>query len=222
VTTRIVVFGRMPEQGRVKTRLAAAVGTAAAARVYRAVLEHTLREAVATGQPATLTLAEPPPATPAWGPLAGVTVDVQAAGDIGTRMAHAFAVHFAAGADAVVLVGSDIPLLTRVVLLAAASVVARLAVVLGPTLDGGYYLVGQKAPGMDIFTKVPWSSAETMATTRARLAASGVAHGELAALRDLDTREDLDATLADPALDPRLRLEIQAALRDDRRGRGGT
>jgi rSAM/selenodomain-associated transferase 1 len=217
VTTKVVVFGRLPEQGRVKTRLASVVGVEAAARVYRAVLEHTLREAVATGLPATLALAEPPPKEMEWGPPAGVAVQVQAAGDLGTRMARAFAAQFSSGADAVVLVGSDIPLLTGAVLLEAASACARVAVVLGPTLDGGYYLVGQAAPGLDIFTGVPWSSSETLASTRARLAAHAVPHEELSALRDLDTREDLDATLGDPTLDPRLRLEIEAAV-----GEGGT
>jgi hypothetical protein len=209
---RVVVFGRVPEPGRVKTRLAAGIGAEVAAKVYRVLLEHTLGEAVATGWPVTLALAEPsPPGLDGWVP-AGVDVELQVGGDLGTRMANAFAAHFRGGNDVVVLVGSDLPLLDQTLLREAVMSCERVPVVLGPAADGGYYLVGQRAPGLEIFTGIPWSVSETLATTRARLRALGSPHDELRMLRDLDTPEDLEAFLAEPALEHALRRGIEAAL----------
>jgi rSAM/selenodomain-associated transferase 1 len=213
MTKRIVVFGRPPEPGVVKTRLAVAVGPVAAARVYGVLLEHTLRQALATGLPTTLALAEPLVAPARWQPPLGVELAAQAAGDLGRRMAAAFQVQFSNGSDAVVLVGSDIPLLSTTTLRGAAAACERAPVVLGPTVDGGYYLVGQAAPGVDMFTGVPWSTSRTMDSTRACLAALGTPYEELPALRDLDTARDLEAALADAALDPCLGRELEDAVR---------
>lgn len=209
---RVVVFGRVPEPGRVKTRLAAAIGAGVAARVYRAVLEHALGEAIATGWPVTVALAEPSsPEFDGWVP-GGVDVELQVGGDLGTRMANAFTAHFRGGDDVVVLVGSDLPLLDETLMREAAMACERVPVVLGPAADGGYYLVAQRAPGLEIFSGTPWSVSETLATTRARLRALGSPHEELRMLRDLDTRADLEAFLADSTLDHALRREIEAAL----------
>jgi glycosyltransferase A (GT-A) superfamily protein (DUF2064 family) len=128
-------------------------------------------------------------------------------------MADTFRVQFSTGSDAVVLVGSDIPLLNTTTLRGAATACGRVPVVLGPTLDGGYYLVGQAAPGVDMFTGVPWSTSRTMDSTRARLAALGTPYDELPVLRDLDTARDLEATLADATLDPCLGRELEDAVR---------
>ncbi len=214
-----MVFGRVPEAGRVKTRLAASLGAAVAAEVYRALLEHVLAEALASGYPVTLALAEPAGPAAAWAPPPGVGVELQAGGDLGERMAAAFAGRFAAGAGVVVLVGSDAPGLDAALMRRAAAACARVPVVLAPALDGGYALVAQRAPGAAIFTGVPWSAPDTLAATRARLAALGAAHEELAAVRDIDTGADLDAALADPALpgDLRRRLEAIVAARRPRR-----
>ena len=209
---RVVVFGRVPEPGRVKTRLAAAIGAGVAARVYRAVLEHTLGEAIATGWPVTLALAEPSSPGLNWLVPAGVDVELQVGGDLGTRMANAFATHFRGGNDVVVLVGSDVPLLDQTLMREAVMSCERVPVVLGPAADGGYYLVAERAPGLEIFGGIPWSVSETLATTRARLRALGSPHEELRVLRDLDTREDLEAFLAESARDHALRRGIEAAL----------
>ncbi len=211
--TDVVVFGRAPEAGRVKTRLAAALGDAAAAEAYRAVLEHTLREAVASGFSVALALAEPAGPGAAWAPPPGVGVELQPAGDLGVRMAAAFAAHFASGAGIVVLVGSDIPRLDAGVLRRAAQACGRTPVVLGPAVDGGYVLVAQRAPGVAMFAGVPWSSPGTLAATRARLGRLGVSHEELEALRDIDTGDDLGAALADPALAGGLRRRLEAIVR---------
>lgn len=212
MSVEVVVFGRPPEVGRTKRRLAAGIGAVAAAGVYRVLLEATLEQAVATGFQVTLALAGPPAVETAWRPPGGVAVEAQAEGDLGRRMAHAFAARFSTGATVVVLVGTDVPALDAGVMRRAAEACTRCRVVLVPSQDGGYVLVAQRSPGADLFTRVPWSSPGTLAVTRRRLRGLGLEWEELPALRDLDTAADLAAVLADPTFDRRLRERIEAAL----------
>jgi uncharacterized protein len=209
----VVVFGRQPRPGRVKTRLAEELGGTAAARVYEVLLGHTLREAVATGMPVTLALAEP--AAHDWEPPLPVALELQPEGDLGTRMAASFAGQFVRGVEIVVLVGTDVPRLDRRRLSEAAARCARHAVVLGPASDGGYYLVAQRRPGVDMFGGIPWSSAATLEATRSRLRSLAARWCEVETLDDVDDGPALRAALADPELPPdlvqRLRSVVSAA-----------
>jgi glycosyltransferase A (GT-A) superfamily protein (DUF2064 family) len=85
-------------------------------------------------------------------------------------------------------------------------------VVLGPAADGGYWLMGQRSPGLDLFSDVPWSSPETLSATRARLSALRASHEELPVLGDLDTVADLHAILASGDLQEELHRRIQSAV----------
>jgi rSAM/selenodomain-associated transferase 1 len=208
VTAEIVVFGRIPAPGRVKTRLAKEVGDAAAAEVYRLLLEHALAEACAAGPAVTLALADAPSADDGWRPPTGVKLEIQPAGDLGSRMLRTFERHFSLGAETVILVGSDLPGLAAAQLANAASALTRVPVVLGPSADGGYWLVGQRRPGHDLFTGVPWSSPEVLQATRLRLLGLKLAHQQLPTLRDVDTLADLEALVTDKELDETLRRRI--------------
>ncbi len=187
------MFGREPVAGKVKTRLAASVGAGVAAEIYRHVLRHTIRCGLETGERVTLSLAEPPSA--GWLPPGGVRLEIQEGGDLGRRMLAALRGAFARGAEAAVLVGSDCPELAPRHLAEALARLEETPVVLGPAADGGYWLVGQRAPGVDCFSGVPWSSETTLAATRERLREAGVAWEELEVLRDVDTLEDLRSVL---------------------------
>jgi hypothetical protein len=208
MSAEIVVFGREPVPGRVKTRLARAIGPEAAAGVYAVLLRHALDEAVGTGLSTTLALADPP--SPAYRPPRGVRLAEQATGDLGARLAASFRDRFAAGADVVVLVGSDVARLTRHHLLEAVAACARVPVCLGPSLDGGYWLVAQRAPGVDLFTGVPWSVPGTLEATRAALRSLGVAWHELEELDDVDTMTDLASALEGSTLGPELERAMRA------------
>ena len=212
---RVILFGREPLAGRVKTRLAAELGAERAALAYRLMLEHALREATASGMAVTLALADPP--TPAWLPPVGVAVEVQQGATLGERMAASFARAFAAGARAAVLVGSDVPAITAALLREAAAACAEVPAVLGPSADGGYYLVAQRAPGADLFAGVPWSSPRTLAATLARLGRLGAPFRLLATLADVDTAADLRQASGDPLVDPALRRRLAAVLADAER-----
>ena len=210
--TEVVVFGRVPVPGAVKTRLAAEVGPMAAARIYRVLLDHTLREAVASGFPVTLSLAEAPGAVTRWRPPPNVAVEIQNPGDLGERMAGCFSAHFAARADVVVLIGSDAPRMEAALVKRAARIAEWGQVVLGPANDGGYVLVGQRAPGVAMFEEVSWSSPNTMAATRERLRTLGKSCEELPPIADVDTLADVRALLADTEVGSELRAKVMAAM----------
>jgi len=206
----IVVFGREPLPGRAKTRLSVGIGDAAAARVGQVLLQQTLTAALATRLPVTLALADEP--TAALALPAGIELAIQPEGDLGQRMAAAFREAFDAGHDRVVLVGTDIPGLRAEHLLAARGRLTAVPVVLGPARDGGYYLVAQRAPGLDLFTEIPWSSPDTLMATRRRIEAHGAFHREIEPLGDVDTEADLRAALGDPDLPDALCDALRAAL----------
>lgn len=180
----LLVFAREPRPGRVKTRLARHLGEERACRVYEQLLRRTLEAAAAVKAHRYLYL---PPGDRY--PQEGFTAARQAGGDLGARMAAAFAECFARGHRRVVLIGSDCPYLTVNILRRAFDLLADHQVVLGPARDGGYYLVGQRAPGGDLFSGIPWSTGRVFALTRERLEERGWSFALLERLEDIDELE---------------------------------
>jgi hypothetical protein len=192
-TNALVVFVKHPSPGAVKTRLAAAVGPEAAARLYRRIAERVLEATTPReGEYERLVFFDPPEALAemrAW--LPGVRLLAQAAGDLGARMADAFARAFLRGAERVVLVGTDAPAVARERVMEALSALDAADVVIGPAEDGGYYLLALREPRPGLFAGVAWSTRSVRAQTLARAAAASLSVRELAPLRDVDTLEDL-------------------------------
>jgi rSAM/selenodomain-associated transferase 1 len=108
-------------------------------------------------------------------------------------MRAAFRQAFADGYRQAVLVGTDVPLLGPEALAHAFAELEAHDLVLGPTLDGGYYLVGLKRHAPELFRHVPWSTPEVLAVTLARASACGISCRLLPRLRDVDTARDLQA-----------------------------
>ena len=187
-----LVFVRAPVAGRVKTRLAAALGAEGALRVYRRLAEHTLREARALGGEVRVhfTPADAGPEVRAW--LGdGPRYLPQSAGDLGARMDAAFRAAFGDGADRVVIIGSDLPELSAALLRRAFAALESRAAVIGPARDGGYYLLGMRAMIDGLFDGIPWSTDEVLARTLDRLRADGVQPVLLDTLADVDEVDDL-------------------------------
>jgi len=210
VKTAVVVFAREPVPGRVKTRLAAAIGEAAACSVYAALLERTLAVAADAGFDLVVSFAEPP--SPGWTAGHAQRWEVQRGDDLGARMRDAFDRRFGDGFDRVVIVGSDCPRLEVEHLKGAVKALRDAAVVLGPAADGGYWIVAQRRPGVDLFTGIPWSSPGTLAATRKRLETLAVKWAQLKVLDDIDTEGDLRAALADARIAPELRQRLAEAV----------
>ena len=192
MTPALAVFLKAPRPGTVKTRLAAEIGARHALRLYRLMAARTLAAAREAGlEPSVwFTPADAGPEMRYW--LGeDCVLRPQASGDLGARLA--------AAAQSVepdrgwMVVGGDCPALDASLLREAATIVARGEVALGPTLDGGYYLLGGRAPLPELFIEMPWSTSRVLEETRARLARIGARWRELPALRDVDTADDARA-----------------------------
>jgi rSAM/selenodomain-associated transferase 1 len=205
----VVVFGRQPVAGLVKTRLAATIGDRAAAAVYGELLEHTLRTAAESGLEVVLSLSDP--ATGGWSAKHVVRQEIQPSGDLGERLAGTFRRRFGEGHGRVVIVGSDCAAMGGHHLREAVDRLSNHPVVLGPAHDGGYWLVGQSTPGYDLFTGIPWSSPVTLAATRRRLGELGIGWTELDTLEDLDTEDALRRAVASRRVGTELADRLQAA-----------
>ena len=192
----VLIFVRAPEAGRVKTRLAAEVGAEAALRVYRRLAEHAVAQARALGPRVAVRIHFTPgdagDAVRGWlEEVEGTAFLPQADDYLGGRIRAAFDEAFDAGFRRVVIVGSDLPGLSGELLRRAFDLLDAHPAVLGPARDGGYYLLGLKAPLAAIFQDVPWSTGEVLAATLARMHVLGLRPALLETLGDVDEAADL-------------------------------
>jgi rSAM/selenodomain-associated transferase 1 len=192
---RLIVYAKQPSPGHAKTRLGAAIGGQQAAGVYARLLYAyllQLLQADLADIAVELSLASPADVPYFASAFPEFAVRSQIEGDLGQRMAASFAEAFAGGADSVVLTGSDIPGLDTGTVRAALRALEAAPVVIGPARDGGYYLIGMRAPGAPLFEGVEWSSKQTLTQTEKLARAQGLAIFYLPERSDLDTQEDFE------------------------------
>jgi len=191
---RLILFGRYPVPGQTKTRLIPALGPAGAAELQRRLTEKTLRAArrAALKWGASLEVrfdGGSEERMRRWlGP--GLVYSDQGPGDLGRRMEVALLDAIQQGSGKAVLFGTDIPGLRARHLGQALEALVEKDLVLGPTEDGGYWLVGLKRPA-DIFHNMVWGTGDVFDRTVARARARGLSVHSLERQRDLDTTEDL-------------------------------
>jgi rSAM/selenodomain-associated transferase 2/rSAM/selenodomain-associated transferase 1 len=190
----VAVFAKAPRPGRVKTRLAADVGASEAVRIYRMIGRETV-DALRQGPWDTRVYVTPATAqgiaaVREWLGPEGVSFHTQSEGDLGHRMSSAIE-ECLATADAVVVVGSDIPGLDARAVQSALAALTEADVVLGPATDGGYYLVGMTQPHPTLFEDVPWSTAQVLPRTEAAIRRAGLRYLLLDPRTDADTLADV-------------------------------
>jgi hypothetical protein len=188
----LVVMAKAPVVGAVKTRLAAAVGPARACALYRAFLCDL---AARFGERSYAFVWAVHPAGAHLDPIVGRALPHldQRGPDLGARMRHAFADLFAAGARRIVMLGADAPHLQEATIDAAFAALADHDVVLVPVRDGGYCLIGLRAPHDAILTEVAMGTDRVLEQTRARAAALGLRLRVLDATFDVDEWRDVEA-----------------------------
>jgi hypothetical protein len=121
----------------------------------------------------------------------------QMGNDLGARMASAFNKALGSPYRSVVVIGTDIPGINGPLLTRAVNRLQEHDVVLGPTIDGGYYLIGLRSSVPDLFENMPWSTDQVYALTEKKIKALGLSLEVLPKLRDLDTVADLDMFIRD-------------------------
>jgi len=171
----LIVFAKEPIAGTVKTRLTPALAAEDAVLLYTAFVEDTcatIASLASRKKGDRCVLAAPGGAGPGLSAIAkrlGFETAAQEGPDLGARMAHAIGAEIARGAKTVLLVGSDSPTLPRRSLrLARTRLRSAPAAVLGPSTDGGYWMVGASGEVPDLFTDIPWSTREVLPATLAR------------------------------------------------------
>ena len=199
--TALAVIAKEPVAGLAKTRLLPALGEEGAARAAAAMLADTLAAVRSVGVDPWLCFT-PAEARERLGRLApGFRLLAQPPGDLGDRLAACLADLLAAGADRVAIVGADTPHVPITSYRRAFALLEQADVVLGPALDGGYYLVAAKASRPELFVGVPMGTEVVLTETLTRATRGGLLVALLSPLRDLDRVEDLAAALAADDLD---------------------
>jgi rSAM/selenodomain-associated transferase 2/rSAM/selenodomain-associated transferase 1 len=200
----LLVFAKAPVPGRVKTRLAGELGTEGAAELYRR-MGRLVVDRVRSGPWRTRICYDPPgeeASVRRWfGDGGDLEFRPQSGGDLGHRMAEAFAEAFGPGPwpPPVVVIGTDAPALDRDLVAEAFAALDSAHgpdLVLGPATDGGYYLLGLRSPEPGLFRSIPWSTDRVLGLTLERARELSLAHALLRPLTDVDRPEDLPTALS--------------------------
>ena len=192
---RLIVFARYPEAGKTKTRLIPALGPDGAAEIQRLMAEHALNQfrKLKKHRPVLIDVQYDGGSRGLMETWLGreFSYTPQGKGDLGGRMFEAFSRAFGSGARRAVLVGTDCPGITEKRLQDAFESLDHADVVLGPTRDGGYYLIGLHRPVRDLFVAMPWGTDRVLSRTRKTAEGIGLRVCLLKQLADVDRPEDL-------------------------------
>lgn len=183
---RLMIFLKAPRAGVVKTRLARTLGHTGAVRIYRLLADRQLRNLPREWEvEIRFTPDEAAAEMRAWLGPRWIFVP-QGEGDLGARLARGFDDAFSRGGGPVLAIGGDCPDLDAATLRDAAQRLLAADVVLGPAVDGGYYLIGLRRSAPTLFTTIAWSSPAVLAETRARAADAGLSCALLTPKEDID------------------------------------
>lgn len=210
----LIVFAKEPVIGTVKTRLKGCFSDTDLTRLYKAFVKDTLAIAHKTRNtrkilacysirtplprlyPSTIELIS------GMGKIrkplylksvsAGFDLIEQKGRTLGDRIHNAFVYAHRSNSKRTVIIGTDSPTLPPRIIEKAFKVLSRKEIVIGPSVDGGYYLIGMKEPCAEIFKRVRWSSASVLKKTLANVKSLGKTTALLEEWYDVDDREGLE------------------------------
>ena len=194
-SSTIIIFVKNPILGHVKTRLAQGIGKEKALEVYKYLMAHTREVALDLDVKRNLFYDTEIIANDNWSPAA-FDKHLQSSGDLGNRMADAFEQSFEEGAQKVIIIGSDCQDLNSYIVKKAFEFLDKSDVVIGPTFDGGYYLLGMNSFHPELFEGVNWSTETVYKETIEICEKSNLTVQNLPVLSDVDYKEDLTGKLA--------------------------
>jgi rSAM/selenodomain-associated transferase 1 len=190
---RLMVFTRYPEAGKTKTRLIPVLGAEGAAKLQREMTEHTLVQVQNCDRALSVEIH-----------FSGGNVQQmrdwlgenwayrqQSQGDLGQRMASAFACAFAEGIKRAVIIGTDCPELSSQLMSEAFEKLETYDLALGRAADGGYYLIGLREEMRALFEGIAWGTSQVLQQTVTIAEAKNCAIAYLPLLHDIDYAEDL-------------------------------
>lgn len=192
----LLIFVKNPEKGAVKTRLAQTLGNEKAYQIYLKLLHHTIEEAKKVDVMKQVwysafidendTISEQ-----------HFQKKVQKGNSLGERMSHAFELGFRNGARKVAIIGSDCPDISPGIIENAFEALISHDLVIGPSEDGGYYLLGMRNFVPELFTGIDWSTENVFQQTLEKAIKLSMSTSFLPVLNDIDTEEDLERSRFD-------------------------
>lgn len=196
--TTLIVVVKNPIPGAVKTRLQTRYTPDQAARLYTAFVKDTLDIAQSIPIDKRIIAFDPPDAQEAVQKICGNDWEYwpQVQEDLGQRMYQALLQAHNTGSDRAILIGTDIPTLPTSHISEAFTLLQNKDVVLGPSTDGGYYLVGLSKPCPEIFENISWSTPSVLSETIQSLRKQNYSLGLVPPWYDVDTPEELALLVA--------------------------
>ncbi|MEH2289912.1 TIGR04282 family arsenosugar biosynthesis glycosyltransferase [Nostoc sp.] len=191
----LIIFTRYPEPGKTKTRLIPVLGNVGAANLQREMTEHTIFQVQELQKASPLSVevrfaGGDSQLMQDWLGL-DLVYQSQGEGDLGLRMARSLFDAFQAGAEKVIIIGTDCPGVNAQILATAFKKLHAFELVLGPAIDGGYYLIGLRQPIPELFVNIEWGTAQVFQKTVDIAQKLNLSYVDLLPLADVDRPEDL-------------------------------
>ncbi|AFZ56443.1 TIGR04282 family arsenosugar biosynthesis glycosyltransferase [Anabaena cylindrica FACHB-243] len=191
----LIIFTRYPEPGKTKTRMIPALGNVGAANLQRQMTEYTIKQVKELQKTSAVTVE----VRFAGGNLQlmqdwlglDLGYNSQGEGDLGERMARSLADAFDKSAEYVIIIGTDCPGVNAQILTTAFEQLKSFELVLGPAIDGGYYLIGLQQPIPELFFQIEWGTAQVCRQTIEIAEKLNLYSVYLPTLADVDRPEDL-------------------------------
>ncbi|MBC7511452.1 MAG: TIGR04282 family arsenosugar biosynthesis glycosyltransferase [Ferruginibacter sp.] len=186
----LIIFIKNPVKGKVKTRLAATIGDDMALAIYQKLIKHTLDIVKDVAADKFIFFSNTIDETIGH-KNTPVHKAIQFGNDLGEKMKNAFERLFKSEYKCIIIIGTDCPGITSNILLEAFSKLNNNDVVIGPAMDGGYYLIGMKEMYGKLFEDISWSTSTVLHSTIERCKINNWAYALLTALSDVDEEKDL-------------------------------
>lgn len=186
----LILFVKNPEIGKVKTRLAKSIGDVKALEVYKDLLQITKENTSELNCHKQVWYSEYIDHDDLFDEKDYFKY-VQEGNDLGMRMKKAIAKAFDEGFGKVVIIGSDCPDLTSDIICTSFKKLDKCDAVIGPSADGGYYLLGLNKFTLQVFQGIDWSTNQVLNQTKEVLSGLDYTYSLLSVLNDVDTEDDL-------------------------------
>ena len=200
VQSAVAIMAKAPQPGQVKTRLCPPLSHSDAAQLYQCFLRDKIAQVNVLPMVAPVVAYTPDESKSTFQDLTPPHFRLlpQRGDDLGARILFTFEQLFRQGYTQVIVIDSDTPTLPTAYLEQALSLIATRQndVVLGPTEDGGYYLIGLRQAHAKLFERMPWSTSQVFPETRRRSEQAGLTVACTESWYDVDTPEDLVRLMA--------------------------
>ena len=187
---KICLFARYPEKGKVKTRLAVKCGDGQALYLYKKMIA-TVLESLSEFKEEFVVYYTGCEQNTAKGWLPDYQLQKQAEGDLGEKLTAAMDDGFHSEQEKLIFIGADCIDLSPEIIHTTKAYLDEVDVVLGPSSDGGYYLIAMRHNSPELFQEIDWGTEVVFEQTLTKIYESNLSYKLLPELVDIDHWEDL-------------------------------